>query len=363
MTTLHLKDENDDIRQAIRQHEMLISGSDIAFGGAAIARYYEGVVGFSASILALSHIVSRIVLSDRLVITGNLDGLNKPPSLSLWSLLDAHCDLLLMEQFHPAIHPIIQDTALNPVEVFGETLVSDVVEAENAYAPTKSVSITPALLAEYAVSNLLEVPYAPNPVLSRPIAKYALIGKASSEQLVRFLDDLRREEAEDMNLYEELQIYDLEVPAIFSAVLRNSKDPEDIIRVAAQMNREAKAFRAWCRALEITKDRNIKKYREQLKAAQSTLRKLGSTLGAEQTERAQISTGSYGPTLPAPTLRKVIDYLDVDVKFLRPRHFLLNVLSSSLQLKQLSPELARVFGVPEDMAKEAAERMIQLAAR
>jgi hypothetical protein len=80
-------------------------------------------------------------------------------------------------------------------------------------------------------------------------------------------------------------------------------------------------------------------------AAEDSLRQLGNSIKATNGERMQVSAsaGAFGINLPAPTLRKMLAFLDTDLRFFRPRSFLINLLSSARQVKRLAPELARVF--------------------
>jgi hypothetical protein len=73
------------------------------------------------------------------------------------------------------------------------------------------------------------------------------------------------------------------------------------------------------------------------------------------------SIPGLGIKLRAPTLSKILAFLDVDVHFSRPRSFLLNLLSSARQVQRLAPELARVFGVKADYARAASDHLLNLA--
>jgi len=364
MALLYLAEETDSIKGVLHPDEMLISGADISFAGAAIGcDQSHDVSWFSSSILALSHIVSRIVLSDRLVVVSERDGLSEPNSLFLWTLLEQYCDVVLIESTHPGISDILAKSLTEPEKVFGETLFNDVRNIVTEYSPWSSGAMSSALLAEYATSISLNLSYAPNPCLSKPIGAHALSGTASPVEIARYLTDLRNEVAQEEHLHEEWNIYDLNVPAIFASVIKESNNPEDIIRVAAEMNSEAKEFRSWCRDLDLRKKRSVKTYRDQMNSAKDTLRKMGTALKSDQTERIQMSYGIFGIALPSPTLQKTINHLNVDIAFLRPRKFLLNLLRSSIQLQKLAPELARVFNVDVEFAKNAADRLVKLGSK
>jgi hypothetical protein len=359
----------DDVRKLLRADDMFISGGDIAFAGAAIGAPHPRVDTFAAHIASLSHILTRIVLSERLVFVYSPGGgAEDPPTSFLLPLIEQHCDTVQIDQSYQLVSPVIHHALATPADVFGEDLVESVSSTVRRYAPWTTWTTTDkvmarALLAEYGAASLLGAPYAPNPFISQPFSIHAYRGATTAEELLRYVEDLRLETSRAMNLHKRLNVYDLRLPAILVAVLRESREPADLVRVASQMSGEASAFRAWCRSLDSIESRNPDKYLNQLRAAEDSLRRLGSSLGAPEGDRMQVSlsAGPFGLKLATPTLRKIFALLDVDVRFYRPRSFLLNVLASARQVRRLAPEIARVFDVSPNHASAAADHFLALA--
>lgn len=252
----------------------------------------------------------------------------------------------------------------DPVDVFGEYLVESTSACVKRYAPWASDMLAAAWLAEYAISDLIDAPFAPNPFISQPLSLHALRGQATGEDILSYVEDLRCETSKAMNLHKGFNIYDVQVPAVFGAVLRESTEPGDLVKVASQMNAEARAFRSWCRSLDSMEAKDPKRYLDRLNAAKDSLRKLGKSLALDDVQRMQVcvSTGvGVGISLPSSTLKKLVDYLDVDVRFFRPRAFLLNLLSSARQVRRLSSELGRVFALKDEYAEEATVHLLKMA--
>jgi hypothetical protein len=193
---------------------------------------------------------------------------------------------------------------------------------------------------------------------------HALRGRTTSEEMLRYVEDLRLETSREMNLLKGLSVYDLNVPAIFGAVLRQATDPRDLIRVASEMNSDAKAFRDWCRNLNAKEQKNPKAYLDELNAAKASLTRLGKLISTGESERMQVSVPTGVPLdikVPSSTLRRLIDHFDVDIKFYRPRSFLLNLLSSARQVRSLTPDLGRVFRLKPAFTREASEKYMAMA--
>jgi hypothetical protein len=359
--------ETMDLKQILKSDDMFISGGDIAFAGMAIGGNLVSSHDFASYLASLSHILTRIVLSDRLVFVYSPDqGAEEPPTSYLLPLIERHCSTVQIDQRYALVSPVVEDAFTKPVEVFGNEFVTGVAQSVRRYAPwIVDDEMAYGLLAEYGVANLVGASYAPNPFVSQPFALHALRGRATEDELLNYVEDLRRETSEAMNLYRGLAIYDLKVPALLAAILRESKHPSDFVAIASQMNAEAKAFRSWCRSLDSAVGEDPKEYLDQLRTAEESLGRLGKSLGlgVQEVERMQVSTSmvGLGINLPAPTLKKIIDFLNVDVKFFRPRSFLLNVLASARQVQRLYPELERVFRLRRDYAKEAADHFLSMA--
>ena len=126
----------------------------------------------------------------------------------------------------------------------------------------------------------------------------------------------------------------------------------------------AQPFRTWCRSLASVEGRDPKRYLERLEAAEDSLAKLARTLGSTSSERLQVSaltSVGFQVNLPVPILKKIVDYLDVDIRFFRPRSFLLNLPSSARQVRRLAPELARVFSLDAEFAQEVCDYYFRMA--
>lgn len=76
------KTDKTDFRKLLRSDDMLISMGDIAFGGAALGGDGSGESHvFASHIASLAHIITRIVLSDRLVfVSGEAQQIHLLPS-------------------------------------------------------------------------------------------------------------------------------------------------------------------------------------------------------------------------------------------------------------------------------------------
>lgn len=358
------KDDRVDLKKLLHADDMLISGADIAFAGMAIGDTSYDARAFASYLISVAHIVTRIVLSDKLIFAYSPGaGAEEPPTSHLLPLLEQHCNTIQIDQDNELISAVVEETMTDSTGMFGEELPKNTLASAKAYAPWAGPDLGAALLAEYAVANLLNVPFAPNPILSHPISTHSLRGRTSDEEMLRYVEDLRRETSQEMNLHKELSVYDLNVPAIFGAVLKKAKDPREMILIAAQMNADAKPFRTWCCNLESKEQRDPKTYLDQIAAAKASLGKLGKRIAASGEERMQLSVciGPLSFRVPSPSVKKLIDRLDVDVRFYRPRNFLLNLLSSSRQVTLLALDLARVFALKPGFAREASNHFTTMA--
>ena len=272
----------DDVRKILRADDMFISGGDIAFAGMAMGGATVPINAFASYIASLSHILTRIVLSERIVFVYSPgQGAEKPPTSHLLPLIEQNCSTVQIDQRCEMVSPVVEDALGSPMDVFDDDLVTNVTECVRRYAPWSDASMAHALLAEYAVANVLGASYAPNPFVSEPFGRDALKGKTTEDEMLRYIEDLRRETSQQMNLLKGVDIYDLRLPAIFGVVLQQSSCPADLVRVASQMNADAKEFRSWCRTLDSMESKHPHKYLGQLRAAQKSLRKLDAPVSVE----------------------------------------------------------------------------------
>jgi hypothetical protein len=367
-SNLHIRSgDRAKLKEILRPDDMLISGGDIAFAGGALSGWSFDSAKFASYISSLAHLITRIVLSDRLVFLDG-QGAEDPPTSFLQPLIERYCKTVQIDDRHPLISAVVDNALKDPLEVFGEDgkeLLLQTNVCANRYASWNPPSdrLSAPFLAEYAVAGVIHVPFAPNPFISQPLQVHAKRGRTSAEELLQYVEDLRRERSQALNVHKKLDVYDLQVPAIFGAVLRNSNDPVDLIRVAAQMNAEASAFRSWCRSLDATEAQSPSKYDNHLQAAKQSLSRLAGRLGTTETTRMELSTSvsAFAFKLPSALLGKVVNYLDVDIGFFRPRSYLLHLLSQVEQIQRLAPQLSKIFGHPEKYVKQAADRLSQMA--
>lgn len=353
------------------EESTVVSMGEIAFGGnllgaepflAPDSAIHEATkVRFALSIAAISHIITQIVLSDRLAYFYEFD--SKPgPSDNLQPLLEKHCRTLSINHRNSIFLPIDKKLNDNLSELFDSDLVTEFRDSVNEYVPWASDDLHIAWLAEYAKSKALQLSFSPNPFISKSLGVQEIKGSATAEMLVKYIESLRSETVKEFNLLKQNNIYDLQLPSIFAAALRESNSPADLINVASQMNGDAKHFRRWSKNLDGTAD--PKKYVEQFNEAKDVLYRLGAQLNVGTAARMQISSPidpGLGIKLSSTGIKKMMDWLDVDIKFIRPRHYLLNLLSSARQISSLSREISRVFSVPYDFAKSATDYYLILA--
>lgn len=358
-----------DAHGIFRPDEMLISLGDVAFAGAAIGSL-KSMVGFlppparfAVDLSSIAHIVTRIVLSERLVFIDSASA-EPGPSDVLKAEFERHCRTLVIDEDHPAVVDIKNSTIKEPAEVFGQNLVQNVRAGLSVYFPWGPEDLTRAWLGEYALARTIGLSFGPNPFLSKLLSPHVEVtAKNDAEIMIAHVEGQRRATAAEINQIKTIPVYDLHVPAIFGAVLRRSSNPMDLVRIASEMNGEATAFRKWCHDLAATEVKDPKAYVDQLRSAQASLDRLAISLDAGKGERMQVSPpGAWGMKLPSATLTKFISWLDVDMRFLRPRLFLSDLLRSSRQVQSLHKEVARVFDVPVEYAKAAADHYEALAA-
>jgi hypothetical protein len=359
------KDDRVELKKLLRADDMLVSGADIAFAGRAIGEHSHDTEEFAASLISVAHMVTRIVLSERLSFAYSPGGgAEEPPTSHLLPLIEANCNTIQIDQGNELISAVVEDALQDAEGMFGKELFEATFATTKAFAPWAGPKLASGLLAEYGVANLLDAPFAPNPFLSHPMSMHALRGRTTGAEMLRYVEDLRSETSRELNLLKGLRVYDLNVPAIFGAVLRQAKDPQDLVRIASEMNSDAKAFRDWCRNLNAKEEKNPKAYLDELNAAKASLSRLGKLISTGESERMQVSVPTGVPLdikVPSSTLRRLIDHFDVDIKFYRPRSFLLNLLSSARQVRRLAPDLARVFRLKPTFAQEASEKYLAMA--
>ncbi|MEL7615264.1 hypothetical protein AAGW18_22415 [Vreelandella titanicae] len=376
-------------KSTINPSDTVVSLGDFAFAGLLLKDPPTASNRLAPAVASFAHLLTSIVLSDRLLVLGELDNVG-PPISDMYALISKHCKVqsVSMDDSESAMGAF-NSVWSDPVAEFGASFCLSAIEAEqrlingrpfpeatrsvfdnilnepslariafDAYEPFHSIK---ASLAEYSVSQVLSLPFLPNPVLSIPMLLHELRERTAKQQLVTLIDQMRQETASSYRMTRQnclsvdmqADIYCLPVPAIVVAILNESDSPESAVRTAAEMSADAAAFRKWCESLESLND--PKDYLERLLSARATLERLGRIIGAKDGGEMTLSVGAFGTNLPAPTIAKLIDYLNVDVRFFRPRRFLLNVLSQARQIASVEERISLVFGIEPTDVSEAAQ--------
>ncbi len=187
-----------------------------------------------------------------------------------------------------------------------------------------------------------------------------IMGKQASEILLRTVKDLRNEVTHEYNTLKNLDIYDINIPSIFSVILKESKTPEDLFVIAKQMRNEAKKFRKWCQELDASN--NPLDYLQGIEDAKSALKSLGKVIKSKREERLQVSLipGFIKIQLPfviSSKVEKKLKILEMDRNIKKPVMFLHNLYSAASRIKSLEGELIRVFVIPKDLANSIAEKI------
>jgi hypothetical protein len=366
-----------DPKHEFRSDDALVSKGDLALSGCLLRGVLDGEAEFAARLFSLGQVVTRVVLSERMIFYGDIVDTPRPAPNYIWSdttevALREHCNVLVISESHP-VFAHVPSLLGDPLQYHPDKLIEDVGATVSLFAPWteksdmaagETATLARAFLTEHAIADLIGLPVALNPIISTPFGAHAARRLGSAAVMVRYVEDLRREVAQEVNLLEEMELFDLRVPAIFGAVLREARDPGELLTVAAAMSSDAANFRAWCRSLDELTTIDPKRYHDKLKEAQSSLHGLEGVIKADGNERLQVSIPSGLGTklsIPSETLKRWMDWLDVDMAFVRPRHFLRNLVHSARQVASLDQEVARVFDTPKDFARNATRMMLDLA--
>lgn len=376
-------------KSLVNPSDTVVSLGDLAFAALLLRDPPTASNRLAPAVASFAHLLTSIVLSERLLMLGDMDSVG-PPISDMYELLSKHCKLKSVniddsESATGAFNSVWSD----PVAEFGASFCLAAIEAEQRLitgyplpGPTRAnfedVLNVPLLariafdkyepfhrvkasLAEYSVSQALALPFLPNPVLSIPILLYELRERTAMQQIVTLIDQMRQESASSYRMTRQscvavdmqADIYCLPLPAIVVAILNEADSPASAIKIAAQMSADASAFRHWCESVESLTDPNA--YLERLRSARATLERLGRRIGAVDGGEMTLSFGPVETNLPAPTIAKLINYLNVEIRFFRPRRFLLNVLSQARQIASVEERISRVFRIEQTYASEAAQ--------
>ncbi len=384
----------DDKTMSIGASDTVVSLGDIAYAGTLLSDPPTSARHLAKAIASFSHLLTTIVLSGRIMVFGDSESFGKPPISLMYSLLTKHCNVLTvpLNDSHPAMD-VFSAVWKDPTAEFDLDFCVSAIESDQQlstgvrlpdstryfyekildfpeFAPLvfEQLPGIKATLAEYALSKALSLPFTPNPALSVPIIVHELREKTAKDDLVSLLDDMRHESAtlydlsrkHSLDIRRDANIYCLRLPAIFMSIVNQSNDVAGAISIAANMSSDAKDFREWCNKIETVDDPNA--YLDRLLAAKGTLERLGRAIDAREGAELTLGAGPVSTNLPAPKLRKLINYLNVDLGFFRSRRFLINVLSQARQISSVEDRLGRLCGVDEGLAKSAARIYVKSAA-
>ncbi len=379
----------------INPTDTVVSLGDLAYAGTLLMDSRPPEHRLIMALASLSHLLTAVVLSERILVIGHEDNMTEPPSSLMYSLLKKHCRVLNISLTDEAL---TAGAAVwnNPVKEFGTRTCAVAFESEHRLVtgrplpePTRmfisDLLDTPGLsslafdalplfqgvratLAEYSISQALSLPFAPNPVLSVPILLNELRANTAKEDLVRLVDEMRHETATlydqsragaTLDLHRNANIYCLRLPAILMSIINQSKSLPEAVKIAADISKtsEAAAFRNWCKNMETLVD--PKTYVERLQAARVTLERLGRTIDTGAGSELTVTPGPLGIQLPVPSIKRAVQWANVDVQFVRPRRFLLNMLSQARQMNSVDEKLANILGVDRRSALNAAALFVK----
>jgi hypothetical protein len=207
-------------------------------------------------------------------------------------------------------------------------------------------------------SQVLGIPYKPC-ILRAPFIAQVIKDKFDSRKfnaadIIIALLEKSREEAiqEYFEKVLELNMIEVNIPCILSAVLRNSTSLSDVIPLTIQLreSREAKAFRQWCNNLtQIIQQGDLAKIAEAIKEVKDLVTSWNKFLGLTRGDNVDVSLG-WGPasvSIPFSLPR----LLQRPIHFKRHLSFLHRIYSISLKTARSSEYIDRVLlsNLPEEL--------------
>jgi hypothetical protein len=329
----------------------------------------------AASMINLAHLITCLVLSDRLCWESTKQ-IRPGPHAYVPLKIRQYTKVACIDEFHP-----FTNDSTKSLDEYSEVLQPEIFQAVIRAAHTMFAEpklkfddeAKLAFLREYLLATeIMPIRYSPNPFYCEEIIrakakssflKKELPGKQSSEILLNIVKDLRNEVAEEYNTLREMDIYDINIPPIFSAVLKESRNTDDIFRVAKQMRREASEFRAWCRELDKADDPLI--FLQGIADAKDALEKFCKIIRTKREERLTITLipgllKLQVPFTTSTTVEKILRNSEVDTKLIRPVAFLQNIHLLSRKVQQLESEIARVFPQPNDTATQIMQVLTKI---
>ncbi|GMV07698.1 MAG: hypothetical protein AMXMBFR53_39730 [Gemmatimonadota bacterium] len=345
------------LEEVFRPGDSVLSAGDILHASACLEeRQQMSPRLLGSSLVVLGHVLTRLVLSERVVAVFSTGIKGEVP-------------LLLQEirKWFPIItvepsHPVFTEDNLESVEEFRAKLGWEVVQAfQNGLytafgTEVDDYSLT-GFLGDYHLSYRIPPSFAPNPFLSKDLAVLSARKQGLDDHLVSLVEELRLEVCEDANLLRQCHIYDLRVPAVFGTILKSAKDPDDIIPLASQMHAHAQGFRQWSAVLESEDD--PLPMLDDLREVERVLKRLCQTLDSTRDERIQVSPlpGLVSVAMPfsaTPAVERAAALKEVEVRNRKALGFLLNLHASARRLKSVEAEISRVFALRPTFARDTA---------
>ena len=352
--------------RVFRPGDVWLSMNDMVRAEACFDPRSDPTTDLPAATLILSHVITSLVLSSRASAFGR-KSYDDHPSAPVRKAVTRHFRTIRIDVHHDFIEQHKLRTHKDYIPILGEDLVRELCDAQRSImTPTEDHLV--AILGDFVVASRLPVRYCPNPFVARALSvcwEAQALDRSSEQQrttaqlLVDIVGDLRNEVAVRYNELRKHAIYDLNIPSIFAAVLRESRTPDDIFVIARQFQNEAKPFLKWCEQLDQVKDPID--FLNGVEDAKAILASLGSAIGEQRDERLRITVipGIAQLQIPIKASRKaerLYRQLEADRRNRSNIAFLLNIYSSVRKIRSMREELKRVFGYNDAVCHAISER-------
>jgi hypothetical protein len=371
-------DELDPTR-AFGPGDVWISGMDLLHAGIALTPFdlnSGGCYAHPSATVVLSHVVTNLVLSERAVFAYDERMDSDDPSVQFERQLALHfptVQISVENRFMPSIFDQGAEEYSDRQNEFREGIRLALRCLFPSILPGQEEAVERGLeFVEVDATVALGSPvrYAPNPYLARALSLMLQRGRAQSRGIaLEAARSLVLDAVRDMSLavtarddqLRRVGIYDLPLPGVFAAVLRNSSGPGDILPVAAQLREEAKPFVSWCRALDVAAD--SAELLDVIEEAGRLLDRLALALDSPREERLQIAmmpgwSGEHVPLASSRLMEWAYGRSDPMPGESRRAAFLLNVYRATRCIGSLASEIERVLGKP-DFVMEAAAVLLE----
>lgn len=186
------------------------------------------------------------------------------------------------------------------------------------------------------------------PLSIRSIVSSAVPPRAAARLAIDLIEGVRSSEAREANERAGAGVFQLFMPAVLTAVLREASSPEDFLAVVNQMrsSREAISFRKW--ASELDSETSPRQFNERIQELQRVGDGLSSAIGMKEREiQWNVAVLGMGAQIASRTptgLRRALAKLSV----LGRRHIsLLCSLHDSLEAQRsIGGDVERLFALP-----------------